>query len=123
MSLNHITLLGRITKDVEMRMTDNNIAVSNFTVAVDRDFSSGSRRETDYIDCVAWRQTAEFIKKHFQKGRMICLNGRLQSRKWKDKNDNPRISWEVVAENAYFCGDRDNFLTEAAEEADGQLPF
>ena len=123
MSLNHVTLLGRITRDVEMRTTDNGVTVANFNVAVDRDFQSGSKKETDFIDCVAWRQTAEFIKKHFQKGRMICISGRLQSRRWKDKNDNPRISWEVVAENTYFCGDRDNFLTEAAEEAYGQLPF
>ena len=126
MSLNHVTLLGRITKDVELRVTDNNVSVANFTVAVDRDYSSGAKKETDFIDCVAWRTTADFIKKHFQKGRMICLSGRLQSRKWKDKQDNPRVSWEVVAETAYFCGDRDNALTEAAKEETegyGELPF
>ena len=109
--LNHITLMGRLVRDPELRRTGTGVAVASFTVAVDRDFSGrdGGERETDFIDCVAWRQTGEFVSKYFTKGRMAVVAGRLQIRSWNDKDGNKRRTAEVVADNVYF-GDskRDN---------------
>ena len=102
--LNHITIMGRLTRDPELRRTGSGVAVASFTVAVDRDFGGrdGGERETDFIDCVAWRQTGEFVSKYFTKGRMIVVSGRLQIRGWTDKDGNKRRSAEVVADNVYF---------------------
>ena len=102
--LNHIVIMGRLTRDPELRRTGSGIAVASFTVAVDRDFSpkDGGERETDFIDCVAWRQTGEFVSKYFTKGRMAVVSGRLQIRGWTDKDGNKRRSAEVVADNVYF---------------------
>ena len=102
--LNHITIMGRLTRDPELRRTGSGIAVASFTVAVDRDFSGrdGGEKETDFIDCVAWRQTGEFVSKYFSKGRMAVVDGRLQIRSWTDKDGNKRRSAEVVADNVYF---------------------
>ena len=102
--LNHITIMGRLTRDPELRRTGSGVAVASFTVAVDRDFSGrdGGERETDFIDCVAWRQTGEFVSKYFTKGSMIVVSGRLQIRSWTDKDGNKRRSAEVVADNVYF---------------------
>ena len=102
--LNHITIMGRLTRDPELRRTGSGIAVASFTVAVDRDFGGrdGGEKETDFIDCVAWRQTGEFVSKYFTKGRMIVVSGRLQIRSWTDKDGNKRRSAEVVADNVYF---------------------
>ena len=102
--LNHITIMGRLVRDPELRRTGSGIAVASFTVAVDRDFSGrdGGEKETDFIDCVAWRQTGEFVSKYFTKGRMIVVSGRLQIRSWTDKDGNKRRTAEVVADNCYF---------------------
>ena len=102
--LNHITIMGRLTRDPELRRTGSGVAVASFTVAVDRDFGGrdGGERETDFIDCVAWRQTGEFVSKYFTKGSMIVVSGRLQIRNWNDKDGNKRRSAEVVADNVYF---------------------
>ena len=102
--LNHITIMGRLTRDPELRRTGSGIAVASFTVAVDRDYGGkdGGERETDFIDCVAWRQTGEFVSKYFTKGRMIVVDGKLQIRNWTDKDGNKRRSAEVVADNVYF---------------------
>ena len=102
--LNHITIMGRLTRDPELRRTGSGVAVASFTVAVDRDFGGreGGERETDFIDCVAWRQTGEFVSKYFTKGRMIVVSGRLQIRSWTDKDGNKRRTAEVVADNVYF---------------------
>lgn len=100
--LNHITIMGRLTRDVELRRTGSGVAVASFTVAVDRDYSKDSEKETDFIDCVAWRQTGEFVSKHFKKGSMIVVSGRLQIRSWNDKDGNKRRTAEVVADNVYF---------------------
>ena len=102
--LNHITIMGRLTRDPELRRTGSGVAVASFTVAVDRDFGGrdGGEKETDFIDCVAWRQTGEFVSKYFTKGRMIVVSGRLQIRPWTDKDGNKRRSAEVVADNVYF---------------------
>lgn len=101
--LNQITIMGRLTRDPELRRTGSGVAVTSFTVAVDRDFSSKDEKETDFIDCVAWRSTGEFVNKYFSKGSMILVSGRLQIRAWTDKDGNKRRSAEVVAENVYFA--------------------
>ena len=102
--LNHITIMGRLTRDPELRRTGSGIAVASFSLAVDRDYSpkDGGERETDFIDCVAWRQTGEFVSKYFTKGRMAVVSGRLQIRSWTDKEGNKRRTAEVVADNVYF---------------------
>ena len=106
--LNHITIMGRLTRDPELRTTQSGVSVTSFTVAVDRDFGGrdGGEKQTDFIDCVAWRQTGEFISKYFTKGRMAVVSGRLQSRKWETKEGDKRTSWEVVVDNAYFGDSR-----------------
>ena len=103
--LNHITIMGRLTRDPELRRTGSGVAVTSFTVAVDRDFGGkeSGERETDFIDCVAWRQTGEFVSKYFAKGRMAVVSGRLQIRPWTDKDGNKRRTAEVVADNVYFA--------------------
>ena len=102
--LHHIVIMGRLTRDPELRRTGSGIAVASFTVAVDRDFGGrdGGEKETDFIDCVAWRQTGEFVSKYFTKGSMIVVSGRLQIRSWTDKEGNKRRTAEVVADNCYF---------------------
>ena len=104
--LNHITLMGRLTRDPELRHTQSGIPVATFSLAVDRDFgrSENGDRQTDFIDIVAWRTTAEFVSKYFSKGRMAVVSGRLQMRDWTDKEGNKRRSAEVVADNVYFGG-------------------
>ena len=106
--LNHIVIMGRLTRDPELRYTQSQVPVASFTVAVDRDFGGrdGADRQTDFIDCVAWRQTGEFVSKYFTKGRMIVVSGRLQSRKWQDRDGNNRTSWEISADNVYFGDSR-----------------
>ena len=102
--LNHITIMGRLTRDPELRTTQAGVSVVSFTVACDRDFGGrdGGERQTDFIDCVAWRSTGEFVSKYFHKGSMIVVSGRLQSRKWQDREGNNRTSWEINADNVYF---------------------
>ena len=101
--LNHIVIMGRLTRDPELRRTGSGIAVASFTVAVDRDYNpQGQEKETDFIDCVAWRNTGEFVAKYFTKGRMIVVDGRLQIRSWKDKDGNNRRTAEIVADHCYF---------------------
>lgn len=97
--LNTIVIVGRLTKDPELRYTQQGTAVASFTVAVDRDFGE---KQTDFIGCVAWRQTGEFVSKYFHKGNMAVVSGRLQSRKWQDKDGNNRVSWEINADSVYF---------------------
>ena len=102
--LNHITIMGRLTRDPELRYTQSQTPVASFSLAVDRDFGSrdGGEKQTDFIDCVAWRQTGEFVSRYFRKGSMIVVSGRLQSRKWQDREGNNRTSWEINADNVYF---------------------
>lgn len=134
--LNHITIMGRLTKDPELRRTSSGVAVASFTLAVDRDFKEkNGEKETDFIECVAWRSTAEFVDKFFSKGRMAVVSGRLQIRGWTDKDGNKRKTAEVVADNVYF-GDSKNSNTNGfdnpapaantfapLEMDDIQLPF
>ena len=102
--LNHITIMGRLTRDPELRYTQSQTPVASFTLAVDRDFGGrdGGEKQTDFIDCVAWRQTAEFVSKYFQKGSMAVVSGRLQIRDWTDREGGKRRSAEVVVDNMYF---------------------
>ena len=103
MSLNRVVIMGRLTRDPELRRTGSGTAVTSFSLAVDRDFKSQSgEKETDFIDIVAWRNTAEFVSKYFTKGRMAVVEGRLQIRDWTDKDGGKRRSAEVVADNVYF---------------------
>lgn len=131
--LNRIIVMGRMTRDPELRRTNSGTAVASFTVAVDRDFKSQSgEKETDFIDVVAWRNTAEFVSKYFSKGRMAVVEGRLQIRDWTDKDGNKRRSAEIVADSVYF-GDskRDGGETAQSEphggfseiEDAGDFPF
>ena len=132
--LNHIVLMGRLPRDPEMRHTGNGTAVASFSLAVDRDFKSqGGEKETDFIDIVAWRNTAEFVSKYFTKGRMAVVEGRLQLRDWKDKDGNSRRSAEVVAEHVYFGDSKQRSesdtlsasgdFREIPEDEEGELPF
>ena len=102
--LNHIVLMGRLTRDPELRYTQSQTPVASFRIAVDRDFGGrdGAERQTDFIDIVAWRSTAEFVSKYFTKGSMAVVSGRLQMRDWTDRDGNKRTSAEVVADNVYF---------------------
>jgi single-strand DNA-binding protein len=106
--LNHIDLMGRLTKDVELRRTANGTAVASFTLAVERDFGQDGQKETDFIDCVAWGKTGEFAEKWFSKGKMAAVSGRLQIRSWTDKNGNKRKNAEVNVEFMYFGESKDN---------------
>lgn len=132
--LNKIILMGRLTRDPELRRTQSGTAVASFTIAVDRDYKDAyGEKETDFIDIVAWRSTAEFVSKYFTKGRMAVVEGRLQIRDWKDKDGGRRRSAEVVADNVYFGDSRKTAAAEVPdpggnqelkeEEDDGKLPF
>ena len=132
--LNKIILMGRLTRDPELRRTRSGTAVTSFSLAVDRDYKpQDGERETDFIDIVAWRSTAEFVSKYFTKGRMAVVEGRLQVRDWTDKDGNKRSSTEVLADSVYF-GDRKRSesdtpagpsgeFQELPEEEKGELPF
>lgn len=101
--LNNCTIMGRLTRDPELRHTGSNIPVSSFTLAVDRDRKNqNGEKETDFIDVAAWRSTADFVSKYFAKGQMAVVSGRLQMRKWEDKDGNKRVSAEIVADSVYF---------------------
>ncbi|MBO7253129.1 MAG: single-stranded DNA-binding protein [Oscillospiraceae bacterium] len=115
--LNQINIMGRLTKDPELRRTGSGTAVASFTIACDRDFSNkeSGEKETDFIDCVAWRSTAEFLEKYFSKGRMIVVSGRLQKRNYTDKDGNKRYATEVVADSVYF-GDSKKEDTQSAPQ-------
>lgn len=121
--LNKIVLMGRLTRDPELRQTQSGNSVASFTLACDRDFAAqGAEKETDFIDVVAWRNTAEFVSKYFSKGRMAVVSGRLQIRNWEDKDGNKRKTAEIVAESVYF-GDskRDGQNASAAAPASSEF--
>ena len=140
--LNKVVLMGRLTKDPELRRTGSGTAVTSFSLACDRDFKSQSgEKETDFIEVVAWKNTAEFVSKYFSKGRMAVVEGRLQIRDWTDKAGNKRTTAEVVAENVYFAdskrsesndNQKENFNALSGRlsddfvpisEEDGEIPF
>ena len=140
--LNKIIIMGRLTRDPELRRTGSGTAVTSFPLACDRDFKSQSGdKETDFIEVVAWKNTAEFVSKYFSKGRMAVVEGRLQIRDWTDKSGNKRITAEVVADNVYFAdskrsesneNQKENFNALSGRlsddfvpisEEDGEIPF
>ena len=140
--LNKILIMGRLTRDPELRRTGSGTAVTSFSLACDRDFKSQSgEKETDFIEVVAWKNTAEFVSKYFSKGRMAVVEGRLQIRDWTDKAGNKRTTAEVVADNVYFAdskrsesneNQKENFNALSgrvsddfvpASEEDGEIPF
>lgn len=143
MALNHIDIMGRLVADPEIRRTNSGTAVTNFTIACERDFGNNGEKETDFVEVVCWRNTAEFVSKYFSKGRMAVVSGRLQIRSWNDKDGNKRKTAEIVADSVYF-GDSKNDIGNqnsahtgfvksehvpsnnnfaVIEEDDGMLPF
>ncbi len=123
--LNHIVLMGRLTRDPELRYTQSQTPVASFRLAVERDFGGrdGGERQTDFIDVSAWRSTAEFVSKYFTKGSMAVVSGRLQSREWTDRDNNKRTSFEVVADNVYFGeSKRSRDENGGAPRGDGYAP-
>lgn len=123
--LNHIVVQGRLTRDVELRRTTSGVPVASFTLAVDRDFAdkTSGEKETDFIDCVAWRSTAEFVDKYFNKGRMAIVSGRLQIRSWTDKDGNKRRNAEIVADNVYFGDSKNSNSGGSSNVTDGSGNF
>lgn len=129
--LNRIDIMGRLTRDPEMRQTQSGTSVANFTLAVDRDVKdkTSGERQTDFIDCVAWGGRGDFVGKYFTKGSMAVVSGRLQLRDWTDKDGNKRRSAEIVADNVYFGGAKTGSQApahnefEEINEDDGDLPF
>jgi single-strand DNA-binding protein len=131
--INCAVIMGRLVADPELRQTQSGVFVTSFTVAVDRSFvRQGEERQADFIDVVAWRQTAEFVTKNFQKGSMIAISGAIQTRSYEDKNGNKRKAFEIVADNVSFCGtreskannlDNDSSDSNVSEPDDDELPF
>lgn len=120
--LNTITIMGRLTHDPELRTTQSGTPVASFTVACERDFAGQDQEKvTDFIDCVAWRQGGEFVSKYFHKGSMIIVDGRLQSRKWEDRDGNKRTSWEINADHCYF-GESKRSDSAAEPRSDSNTP-
>jgi len=121
--LNHIIIMGRLTRDPELRYTQSQIPVASFTVAVDRDYQQGGEKQTDFIECVSWRQGAEFVNKYFHKGSMIVVEGRLQSRKWQDRDGNNRTAWEILTEHTYFGESRRDDSQQGYAQGYGQQGY
>ena len=142
--LNDITIMGRLTKPIEKKTTPSGVSVINNTVAVDRDRKNGDEKLTDFIDCVFWRFNADFLEKYADKGRMVVVHGRLESRKWQDKDGNNRISWDIQADNVYLADSKRDGSAQTApsgsasaetapaapsgdfaeiSDSDGDLPF
>ena len=140
MSLNTITLMGRLVADVDKKTTQSGVSVANFTIAVDRDYKNGDEKIADFVPVCVWRGLADFCEKYIKKGRMVVVSGSLQSRKWQDKEGNNRTSWEVQAQNVYFADSKrdgdsgsgsgspapaspDVTYEELGDAQDGELPF
>lgn len=123
--LNHITIMGRLTRDPELRYTQSQTPVASFTLAVDRDYGGrdGGEKQTDFIDCVAWRSTAEFVSKYFAKGSLAVVSGRLQIRDWTDREGGKRRSAEVVVDNMYFGESRKDTQPRAVDSVPQQGSF
>lgn len=120
--LNHITLMGRLTAAPDVRTTQSNISVTRFTLAVERDYKDkDNNKQTDFIDCVAWRSTADFVGRYFSKGQLVCVSGSLQTRSYEDKDGNKRKAFEVQTENVYFCEKKekiDTYIPPTSEPSD-----
>lgn len=128
LNLNKVVLAGRLTSDVELKQTTTGVSVCSFTLAINRKFSANGQQQTDFIQCQAWRQTAEFISKYFKKGSALCISGSIQVRSWTDNNNQKRYATEVVADEAMFVDGKNDSqgadvpnYTEQNEDDD--LPF
>lgn len=131
--LNILVIQGRLTRDPEIRSTKNGSTVAGFTLAVDRDWQpGGSEKQTDFVDCSAWRATAGFVERNFRKGQLVVVKGRLESRKWQDRDGNSRVNWECQVDDCWFCGDRTErpgvdvpppTMEELPDDTGGDLPF
>lgn len=131
--LNVVVLTGRLTKDPELKHTANNLAVTSFPIAVDRQYRSGEEKKTDFINIVAWRSSAEFITKYFKKGQQIAIEGSIQTRTYEDKNGNKRTAFEVIANSVHFVESKGQSENKESEKPignefeeftdDGDLPF
>lgn len=120
MALNHVSIMGRICNDLELKHTQSNVPVISFAIASERDYKDASgERQTDFIDVVAWRNTAEFISNYFGKGRMIIVAGKLQTRTWTDTNGNKRKAVEIIADSAYFGDSKNNANSETNASSGG----
>lgn len=130
LNLNKVVLGGRLTADVELKQTPSGVSVCQFSLAVNRRYSKDGEQSTDFINCVAWRQTAEFIAKYFRKGSSLCISGAIQTRSWKDQNGQKRFATEVIADEAMFVDSKGEGAAETAKEpqweevnTDDPLPF
>lgn len=132
--LNTITIHGRLTQDVELKQTQSGVSVCNFTVAVERSYSKGEDKLTDFFTIVCWRGLADMVAKYFTKGKEILVSGEMQSRKWQDNDGNNRVSWEIQANTVDFCGSKGNTnpittnatqsnLDAAVDDTEGDIPF
>lgn len=127
LNLNLVTLAGRLTRDPELRTTTSGLSVTTFTIAVDRKYSRGEDKQTDFIDCIAWRDRADFISKYFFKGSAICVTGTIQTRNYEDKNGNKRKATEVIVDSADFVesksgGQQNDYSAPAADPAPAPAP-
>lgn len=132
--LNHITIHGRLTQDVELKQTQSGVSVCNFTVAVERSYSKGEDKITDFFTVVCWRGLADMVANYFTKGKEILVSGEMQSRKWQDNDGNNRVSWEIQANGVDFCGSKGNTnpttenatqgdLNAVVDDTESDLPF
>ena len=129
--MNIIAIKGRLVRDPSTKTKPNSVTVCNITVAVDRSYSNGGEKQTDFFDCVFWRQGAEFVSKYFSKGKEIIVTGEMQSRKWQDKDGNNRISWEIQNAHAEFCGGKSDSSAPTGpvsdfsviDDTDSSVPF
>ena len=128
--LNVVVLQGRLVREPEVRSTQGGATVCSFTIACDRDYQpGGAEKKTDFVDCSAWRSTAGFVERNFKKGMLVIVKGRLESRKWQDKQGQNRVSWDVQVSDAWFSGDRPTLgvdvppMEELPDDAPGELPF
>ena len=128
--LNNVVLMGRLTKDPELRQTPQGVSVAQFSLAVDRSYSKGEEKQTDFINITAWRSTADFVSKYFTKGQLVAVRGRLQTRTWQDQSGQKRYATDVVADEVFFAESKgkteqtdENPIMEGFSVSDENLPF
>lgn len=123
--LNCAQIMGRLTADPELKLTENQVSVCSFTVAVEEDYvKSGEQRKCNFIDCVAWKNKADFVAKYFHKGSMIAVDGEIKTRNWEDKNGNKRKTTEIQADNVHFCGEKKSadVVKDEISESKDEIP-
>ena len=121
--LNRAILMGRLTADPELRQTPNGVSVASFTLAVNRNYSKNAQQQTDFIDIVAWRQTAEFVSRYFRKGQLVAVDGRIETRSYTDRNGVNRKAFEIVAEQVHFAESKASSERAASYQQPAPTPF